>query len=288
VTSITASAPLTGGTITTSGSIGLDETANYSWSGAHTFTTTLSGNNVLTLSPTYAASTSAIMGTVAPYSAGSATTNFPSIFWQWGSPTAVTSFSTSGTLYGANAPTGFNGNWFDLYVNGSQKFKVTAGGNISGAQIANTSSNDTLTFASTGSVWTVSTAASFVTTFNNSAATPTGGIVFYQANSAQVGGVSVGGIHIYKVGSALDSTGTNVTIAPVNAVTHVTNAGSVQTITAPTNCTTSGQACQITLIPDGTFTTTTGGNIAIASTAVVSKALIMTYDPATTKWYPSY
>lgn len=45
VTSITATAPLTGGVITTSGSIGLDQTAAYTWSGAHTFTNTL-GNTI--------------------------------------------------------------------------------------------------------------------------------------------------------------------------------------------------------------------------------------------------
>lgn len=42
------------------------------------------------------------------------------------------------------------------------------------------------------------------------------------------------------------------------------------------------------LIPTGVFTTTTAGNIALASTAVVSKALYMIYDPTTAKWYPSY
>jgi hypothetical protein len=42
----------------------------------------------------------------------------------------------------------------------------------------------------------------------------------------------------------------------------------------------------ITIIPTGIFTTTAAGNIALASTAVVGKALIMTYDG--TKWYPSY
>ena len=44
----------------------------------------------------------------------------------------------------------------------------------------------------------------------------------------------------------------------------------------------------ITLIPTGAFTWTTAGNIAVAGTAVVSKALIMTYDYGTGKWYPSY
>jgi hypothetical protein len=42
------------------------------------------------------------------------------------------------------------------------------------------------------------------------------------------------------------------------------------------------------LIPSGLWATTTAGNIAIVSTAVVSKALIMTYVANTAKWYPSY
>lgn len=42
----------------------------------------------------------------------------------------------------------------------------------------------------------------------------------------------------------------------------------------------------ITIIPTGVFTTTAAGNIKIASTAVVGKALTMTYDG--TYWYPSY
>ncbi|CAB4240767.1 hypothetical protein UFOVP22_1, partial [uncultured Caudovirales phage] len=45
---------------------------------------------------------------------------------------------------------------------------------------------------------------------------------------------------------------------------------------------------QITIIPTGIFLTTTAGNIALASTTIVSKALIMTYDVTTAKWYPSY
>lgn len=45
---------------------------------------------------------------------------------------------------------------------------------------------------------------------------------------------------------------------------------------------------QITIIPTGVFTTNTSGNIALASTAVVNRALIMTYDSGTGKWYPSY
>jgi hypothetical protein len=43
-----------------------------------------------------------------------------------------------------------------------------------------------------------------------------------------------------------------------------------------------------TVIPDGAFTTTTANNIAIASTGVVGKALVFTYDSNSGKFYPSY
>lgn len=42
------------------------------------------------------------------------------------------------------------------------------------------------------------------------------------------------------------------------------------------------------LIPTAAFTTVTTGNVAIASTGVIGKALIMTYAKSTGKWYPSY
>jgi hypothetical protein len=86
------------------------------------------------------------------------------------------------------------------------------------------------------------------------------------------------------VGQAIASA---TTIAVLNPITHITGTTTISTITIPPTCTT-GYGCVVTLIPDGIFLTTTGGNIAIASTAVVSKALIMTYDPGTSKWYPSY
>ena len=45
---------------------------------------------------------------------------------------------------------------------------------------------------------------------------------------------------------------------------------------------------QITLIPTGLWATNTAGNIALATTAVVNRALTLTYDSGTAKWYPSY
>ena len=76
------------------------------------------------------------------------------------------------------------------------------------------------------------------------------------------------------------------TIAPTTQFAYVSGTTAIATITAPTPISIGGG--QITLIPTGVFTTTTAGNIALASTAVVSKALIMTYDATAVKWYPSY
>lgn len=76
------------------------------------------------------------------------------------------------------------------------------------------------------------------------------------------------------------------TIAPTKAITFISGTTAIVNITAPSPISLGGG--QITLIPTGIFTTTTAGNIALASTAVVSKALVMTYDATTAKWYPSY
>lgn len=76
------------------------------------------------------------------------------------------------------------------------------------------------------------------------------------------------------------------TIAPTTRIVFVSGTAAIDTITPPSPISLGGG--QITLIPTGIFTTTTAGNIALASTAVVSRALIMTYDVTTAKWYPSY
>jgi hypothetical protein len=73
------------------------------------------------------------------------------------------------------------------------------------------------------------------------------------------------------------------TIAPTGNIHHISGTTAIATITVPAGCT---PTCQITLIPDGLWTTTTAGNISLASTAVVNKALILTWDG--TKWNPSY
>lgn len=75
------------------------------------------------------------------------------------------------------------------------------------------------------------------------------------------------------------------TIAPIATVFHVTGTTAIVNITVPLGF--PSGAC-MTIIPDGIFTTTNAGNIAIASTAVVSKTLLECYDAGTSKFYPSY
>ena len=74
-------------------------------------------------------------------------------------------------------------------------------------------------------------------------------------------------------------------ITPTKLVSFV-GAGLIKTITVPTLAATGGAT--IKLIPTVAFTTDTTGNIALASTAVIGKQLLMTYDSGTNKWYPSY
>lgn len=73
-------------------------------------------------------------------------------------------------------------------------------------------------------------------------------------------------------------------IAPTHYMHVVSGTTEITTITLPH----AGFQGTIALIPSGTFTLNTGGNIAIAATAVVNKVLFMTYHPGLAKWIPSY
>jgi len=88
------------------------------------------------------------------------------------------------------------------------------------------------------------------------------------------------------VSAAAPTIASATTIAPTTPIVFISGTTAVVNITAAAPISTGGGA--ITLIPTGIFTWTTAGNIALAGTAVVSKALTMTYDVTTTKWYPSY
>lgn len=92
------------------------------WSGAQTNSTT------------GAASASAETLTGAPYAAGTATTNFPLLYFNTTGASAPTTMSTAGTYFGVNAASGFIGRFFEMFVNGVSKFYVDSTGafNITG------------------------------------------------------------------------------------------------------------------------------------------------------------
>ncbi len=111
---------------------------------------------------------------------------------------------------------------------------------------------------------------------------PTGCIKDFDAGA---GGTDVAGVEAIARGASIASA---ATITPITGFVHITGTAAISTITPPTNCTVTGYACTVKLLPDAAWTTATGGNIALASTAIVNKPLTMTYDNTAALWYPSY
>ncbi len=73
-------------------------------------------------------------------------------------------------------------------------------------------------------------------------------------------------------------------ILPSGPLFHVTGALAVTGFTIPVGFTHGS----FTVIPDGTFTWTAAGNIAVLGTAVVNRALTFTWDATNSKFIPSY
>lgn len=90
---------------------------------------------------------------------------------------------------------------------------------------------------------------------------------------------------ISQVNSQVQGVGTVLASAPTlaltNAIHHVSGTAAIKNI-MPTG----GFTGPVWLIPDGLWTTVTGGNIGLGTIAVVGKALTMVFDG--TKWWPSY
>lgn len=99
------------------------------WTGAQSFSA------LGTFSGAGAASTPGLTVTGAPYTGGTATTNFPIFYVNDG--TGPTTLSTAGTEIGVNTPSGFTGNLFDFHVNGGASVaKLDYGGNLTVASCA--------------------------------------------------------------------------------------------------------------------------------------------------------
>lgn len=113
-------------------------TGNVALSASPTFTGTITAaaitaSGVLTDSAAGAASAAAVTFTGAPYTAGTATTNYPLIYLNAG--TAPTTWSTTGTEFGINSPSGFTGNLIDTHINGGASvFSVNYQGNVTATQ----------------------------------------------------------------------------------------------------------------------------------------------------------
>lgn len=91
-------------------------------------------------------------------------------------------------------------------------------------------------------------------------------------------------IGLADTGASIPTIAAASSIIPTTSILFVSGTTAISTITVPPVFKNGGQ---ITVIPTGTFTTTTSGNIALASTAIVSKAIIFTYDAISNKWYPN-
>ncbi len=120
-------------------------------------------------------------------------------------------------------------------------------------------------------------------------ASVSGGLRFMKSDSTtSLGSVTDQGwgLDLIATQSAAPTIASASSISPTKRIVFVSGTAAIATIVAPVPIAATGG--QITLIPAGVFTTTAAGNIALASTAVVGKALVMTYDNATAKWYPSY
>lgn len=114
--------------------------------------------------------------------------------------------------------------------------------------------------------------------------TPTSGVLTNCTGSPTFTNVKTSGL--LATTAAAPTIASATTIAPVTQIAFVSGTTAVVTITAPAPISAGGGT--ITLIPTGAFTWTAAGNIAVLGTAVVNRALTMTYDVTTTKWYPSY
>lgn len=107
--------------------------------------------------------------------------------------------------------------------------------------------------------------------------------IIVEANFFQPGSYVSGADLQYQFGPAIPSA---TTIAPTNKFHHVTGTTPISTITPPSSLPNgfSGTFCAI---PDGSWNTTTAGNIDVALTATIGLQMCFVYDLTTLKWYPT-
>lgn len=190
---------------------------------------------------------------------------------------AITAPATSATLTIANAKTLTANSSLTLAGVDAKTLTVNNSLTLAGVDAKTLTVNNSLTLAGTDA-----TVMTFPTT--NATIARTDAAQTFTGDQTYSGSQIVAGLR--ATSAAAPTIASAATIAPTTQIVFISGTAAIDTITPPSPISLGGG--QITLIPTGIFTTTTAGNIALASTAVVSRALTMTYDVTTTKWYPSY
>jgi len=235
--------------------------------------------NTFTTSPQTINGASSAIGLIVK---GNATTPGNLQEWRDSSGTALASVSSAGLLTATTLSAGAT--TVGALTTGSiNQFSV--GGNIFSSYAGTATYN-----YSTGATLSANTK-----TVNLGTGGASGGITNINIGTANAGvtstislsgSVKITGLTSNGTTSGAPTIASATTIAPTTPIAFISGTTAIVTITAPSPISTNGGS--ITLIPTGAFTTTTAGNIALASTATVSRTLTMTYDPTTAKWYPSY
>jgi hypothetical protein len=217
--------------------------------------TTVSTSELATLSGTGAASTSPFLLNGTMFTGGSGTTTFPYAFINQGASNP-SSWSTSGTMFGLNGPSGFAGNFVDFHLNGGTSiFLVNTSGTVTTTGTINLGASSGLVF--TGRSELVSGANGTLTAHNN-----TGGGNMLQSDGFQ----SIG----TKFTASGCSNGTTLGGATVGSFLTGVSAGCSVTITmGDTMTATTGWSCWAT---DGT--TATGNPISQTGAASTTTATL--------------
>lgn len=206
---------------------------------------------------TGAASVSDILLPGTLFTGGTGTTNFPQIFVQPTGTTAVTTWSTSGTILGANVVSGFAGNFLDFRIaGGATIFSVSAAGTaaaagsvIGGNLRGNANSSVVSLGASNDSILTRPAAASWQLGAAD-AASPVAQTL--RAQSVVAGTTNTAGANLTVAGSVGTGTGAG---------------GSLIFQTAPAGSTGSAQNALVTALTiDSTKLATFAGPIAVGNT----------------------
>jgi hypothetical protein len=206
---------------------------------------------------------------------------------------AITAPATSATLTIANGKTFTANNSLTLAGVDAKTLTVNNSLTLAGVDAKTLTVNNSLTLAGVDAkTLTVNNSLTLAGTDATVMTFPTTSATIARTDAAQTftgdqtysGSQIVAGLRASS--AAAPTIASAATIAPTTQIVFISGTAAIDTITPPSPISLGGG--QITLIPTGLFTTTTAGNIALASTAVVSRALVMTYDVTTTKWYPSY